>query len=38
MIFGSVEGAEVLYGSPLKEPSLFYKKNATEPSVWPNDL
>ena len=37
-IWKRLEGAEVLYGSPLKEPSLFYKKNATEPSVWPNDL
>ena len=32
-IWNRLEGAEVLYGSPLKEPSLFYKKNATEPSV-----
>lgn len=37
-IWSRLTGAETLYGFPLKEPSLFYKKNATEPSVWPNDL
>ena len=31
-------GCPVLYGSALKEPTVFYKKNDTTPYVYPDDL
>lgn len=37
-IFRRLSGAEELYGSRLKEPTIFYKKNDPNPSNYPDDL
>lgn len=37
-IFRRLEGAGTLYGSPLKQPTLFYKKNDPTPYKFPDDL
>ena len=35
--FRRLQGARELYGSPLKEPTIYYKKNDPNPSVYPDD-
>ena len=37
-IFRRLDGAETLYGSPLKDPTVFYKKNDPTPYQYPDDL
>lgn len=37
-IFNRLTGAKTLYGSPIKKPTLFYKKNDPTPYKFPNDL
>ena len=37
-IFQRLSGAYELYGSKLKDPTIFYKKNETTPSKYPEDL
>ena len=37
-IFRRLSGAYELYGSKLKDPTIFYKKNETTPSKYPEDL
>ncbi|MCC8034907.1 MAG: DUF1735 domain-containing protein [Rikenellaceae bacterium] len=36
--FGRMSGAYTLYGSPLKTPTVFYKKDDPTPYVWPDDM
>ena len=35
MIWDRLTGAETLYGSPLKDPTFYYKKNDTKKYPWP---
>ena len=37
-IFNRLSGCETLYGSPLKQPTVFYKKNDPKPYKYPADL
>lgn len=37
-VFNSLNGVGDYYGSPLKEPTIFYKKNDPNPSNYPSDL
>lgn len=37
-IFNRLSGAETLYGSKLKDPTIFYKKNDPTPYRYPEDL
>ncbi len=37
-VFNNLSGVGKLYGSPLKEPTIFYKKNDPNPSNYPTDL
>lgn len=38
LIWNRLTGAETLYGSPLKDPTFFYKKNDTKKYAWPAEL
>lgn len=37
-VFSKLSGVKTLYGSPLKAPSIFYKKNDPTPYRYPEDL
>lgn len=37
-IFSRLSGAYTLYGSSLKEPTIFYKKDDPTPYSWPDDM
>lgn len=38
MIFSRLSGASTLYGSSLKDPTIFYKKDDPTPYSWPTDM
>ena len=38
VIFGRLSGAELFYGSKLKNPTIFYKKNDPKAYVYPDEL
>lgn len=38
VVFGRLSGAELFYGSKLKDPTVFYKKNDPKAYVYPDEL
>lgn len=38
IVFDKLSGVRAFYGSPLKDPTFFYKKNDPNPSPWPSGM